>query len=235
MSLKRTLEFARRRSLFSSGSASVDNLLDGGLKTGEMVEVYGASNTGKTQLAMQSTLSAVAEGHTAAFVDTEGTFRPERLAPMAEARGVDPDKALARVYSIRAEDTEQQVQAMEKIRKTPELSGCRMVVVDTVTKNFTLEYGGSRNAVRRQTLLSQYLNALVRDAYIEDRAVLLTNRVASVGIDANSTEVDIGGDTLRNSIQKVVHLRKSGGRIYLSRVDEDRPEVSSRITEAGFE
>ena len=86
ISLKYALELARRRLVFSSGSRAIDGLLDGGFRTGESVEVFGESNTGKTQLAMQATLSPVAKGHTAAFIDTEGTFRPERLARMAELR-----------------------------------------------------------------------------------------------------------------------------------------------------
>jgi RecA/RadA recombinase len=235
MSLRYALELARRRSVFSSGSKAIDGLLGGGFRTGESVEVFGPSNTGKTQLAMQATLSPVAKGHTAAFIDTEGTFRPERLARMAEIRGLDADLVLSRVFFVRAETTTQQKAAL---RNTQKLEDCRMVAVDTVTKNFTLEYGGAKMAVRRQAALSAYLNRLDWDAFARDRAVILTNRVASVGGPATGTvsrDVDIGGDTLRRGVRKVLQLQRRGDQVHATLVGTEGREAETRITESGLE
>ncbi len=235
MSLKYALELARRRSVFPSGSKAIDRLLGGGFRTGEVVEVFGASNTGKTQLAMQATLSPVAKGHTAAFIDTEGTFRPERLARMAECRGLDPDLVLSRVYFVRAESTTQQKEALRSSKK---LEGCRMVAVDTVTKNFTLEYGGTKMAARRQAALGAYLNRLDWDAFTHDRAIILTNRVASVGgpgTGSASRDVDIGGETLRHGVQKVLQLQRRGDQVHATLLGAEGREAETRITESGLE
>jgi len=235
ISLKYALELARRRLVFSSGSRAIDGLLDGGFRTGESVEVFGESNTGKTQLAMQATLSPVAKGHTAAFIDTEGTFRPERLARMAELRGMDPNLVLSRVYFVRAESTTQQ---WEALRNSQKLEGCRMVAVDTVTKNFTLEYGGAKLAARRQTALAAYLNRLDWDAFAHDRAIILTNRVASVGGPDTASvrrDVDIGGETLRRGVQRVLQLQRRGGLVHATLIGAEGRETDTRITESGLE
>jgi RecA/RadA recombinase len=219
MSLREAVELDGSRLSLSSGSAALDVLLGGGFRTGEMVEVFGASGTGKTQLALQSAASAAAAGFSCAYVDTEGQFRPERLSSICESRGLDPSVILPRVYFIRAESTRKQVAAIAMIDENENLGDCRMVIVDTVSKNFSLEYSGSKMVVSRQTMLGTYLNRLVRDAYRHDRAVLLLNRVASVGLNEEAREVGIGGDTLGHFVQKAVYLRRRGEFADASLVD----------------
>jgi RecA/RadA recombinase len=253
MTLREALERDARRTTFSSGSAALDRLLGGGFRTGEMVEVFGASGTGKTQLAIQAALSAAAAGSTIVYVDTEGQFRPERLASIAEARGVDPAGVLSMVYRVRATSTEEQVAAIARAARDGSLEACRMVVVDTVTKNFSLEFGGSGLMANRQSALGAYLNRLARDAYINDRAVLLLNRVATIGQGdgeggAGSREVGIGGETLRRYVQRSLRLRRKGdaGTVRASVEEGDldaalgegegrRDEVALAITARGLE
>jgi RecA/RadA recombinase len=236
MTMRQALELDGRRVTFSSGSTTLDGVLEGGFRTGELVEVFGASNTGKTQLAMQSAISVASQARASvAFIDTEGQFRPERLSSICVNRDVDPATVLPRVYSVRAENTRRQVEAIARLRREKELSNCKMVIVDTLTKNFTLEYAGSKMAGKRQTALGAYLNRLSRDAYLHDRAVVLLNRVASVGSDGNEREVDIGGETVRHFAQKVVYLRRSGEFVMASRADENGAEVRTKITDSGLE
>jgi len=236
MSLREAVELDSTRLSFSSGSGPLDLLLGGGFRTAEMVEVFGASGTGKTQLALQSAVSAASAGFSCAYVDAEGQFRPERLSSICESRGHDPAQVLPRVYCIRAEDTKQQIAAISMIDQNEKLDDCRMVIVDTVSKNFTLEYSGSKMVVSRQTMLGTYLNRLARNAYRHDRAVILLNRVASVGLDAEAREVGIGGDTLRHFVQRALYLQRRGERVYASLPDEGvHDEVRLRITGRGIE
>jgi RecA/RadA recombinase len=236
MSLRKASERDRERQVFSSGSKAIDGLLGGGFRTGELVEVFGASGTGKTQLAMQSTISVAAAGFSCAYIDSEGQFRPERLASMCENRGLESSKILSRVYCIRVDGTQQQMEAITMIRGQESLKRCRMVVVDTVTRNFTLEFGGSRLVASRQAALGAYLNRLARDAYRHDRAVLLLNRVASVGRDENSREVDIGGETLRHFVQAAIWLQRRVDHVYASLADgQNAREVETRISNLGLE
>ncbi len=236
MSLREARDLDGTRLTFSSGSESFDRVLGSGLRTGQMVEVFGASGTGKTQLAIQCALSVASAGFSCAYVDAEGQFRPERLASICESRGFEPAKVLSRVYCVRVENTRQQLGAISMINENENLRDCRFVAVDTVTKNFTLEFGGSRAVVSRQTALGAYLNRLARDAYRRDRAVLLLNRVASVGLDGEAREVGIGGDTLRHFVQRSVRLLRRGEGIYASPADEPGSrEVRMKITARGLE
>lgn len=234
VTLREASERAQNRMVFRSGSEGLDSVLGGGFRTGEMVEIFGASGTGKTQLGIQSAASAASAGHGCGYVDTEGQFRAEKLASICESRGLDSDKILPLVYVIRADNTAQQLGAVDIVSER--IRGCRMVVVDTVTRNFTLELGGTRLVARRQTALGAYLNRLGRDACANDRAVLLLNRVASVGKDENARDVDIGGETIRHFVQKALRLQRRGAGVYATIEDgEGLGEVEMKITSRGLE
>ena len=76
----------------TTGSVELDKLLEGGIETGSVTEVFGEFRTGKTQLCHTLCVSCQmavpnggAEGK-AIYIDTEGTFRPERLKEIAEVR-----------------------------------------------------------------------------------------------------------------------------------------------------
>lgn len=226
----------RRRLVFSSGSSSIDTLLGGGLRTGEIVEAYGPSNSGKTQLAFQAAVLSAESGARVTFIDTEGTFRPERLAKIAESRGLDPQTILPRVFCRRATGVGEQISAVTALGADERIRETKLVIVDTVGKNFALEYGGQKGMLERQSILDVYLNRMARDAYLHDRSVLLTSRVASVGNEANRREVDIGGGTLRRFVHKVLHLERKGNEVVVSLVSEgDTPRsVRCNLTETGL-
>ncbi|MDG6925244.1 MAG: hypothetical protein JRN09_01695 [Nitrososphaerota archaeon] len=235
MTLRKALEVDAGRTIFSSGSGVLDGLLEGGFKTGEVVEVFGASNTGKTQLGLQAAVDSVSMGFSCALVDTEGQFRPERLSSICASRGVEDATVLSAVFVIRAESSRRQLDAVKKLREREELRNCKLILIDTLTKNFTLEYPGSAMTGRRQTALGAYLNTLARDAFLHDRAVIALNRVASVGHTGYEKEVGIGGETVRRFSQKELHLRRSGTYVMASRPALSRTEVRLSITDRGLE
>jgi RecA/RadA recombinase len=234
MTLRRALEIYEERTLFSTESELLDDLLEGGIRTGELVEVFGASNTGKTLLGLQVAVSAISRGYTCALVDTEGQFRPERLASICEAMSLDTSKILEGLFAIRAETTDRQFDAVRALREDRELISCKLVIIDTLTKNFSLEYPGNKMTAKRQSLLAVYLNLLARDAYFHDRAVLLLNRVAAVPSEGQDKEVDIGGDAVGRFATKVVHLRRIESTIIASRVDEKKTNCRLKIDKVGL-
>ncbi|MDV3277350.1 MAG: AAA family ATPase [Nitrososphaerales archaeon] len=217
---------------FGSGSNSVDTLLGGGYKAGKLVEVFGKSNTGKTQLAMQAALVAARSGERALFIDTEGTFRPERIERMAGARGWETRGLLRRIVYVRVTTAAQQMDIVRAIRGKAATSDCRMVVVDTLTRNFTLDYPGGSNLIKRQGALDVHLSDMARDAVLHGRAYLLTNRVtfAQAGGD-----IRIGGSTLEQLVHTSLHLTREGDAVRASRTDKPRERVTCRLTDSGFE
>ncbi|XP_076891621.1 meiotic recombination protein DMC1 homolog [Bidens hawaiensis] len=87
----------------TSGSQALDELLQGGIETMQITEAFGEFRSGKTQLA--HTLCATTQLPTnmkggngkVAYIDTEGTFRPDRIVPIAERFGMDAGAVLDNV------------------------------------------------------------------------------------------------------------------------------------------
>jgi DNA repair protein RadA len=231
------LETARSLGRLSTGSATLDSVLGGGYEEGKITEVFGASNSGKTQLAIQATVMAAARGWRSVYVDTESTFRPERVVQMAESRDLEAKGALDSVYSLRARDVEAQSQVLRRMADDPRVSSAKLVVVDTVTKNFTLEFPGRERTGRRQGALGAYLNRIAIDAYLHRRVVLLTNRVASITVSGMSKNVNVGGLTLGRFVSKSIRLRRESGYVYAS--VEHPPNAGQptrcRLSEKGVE
>jgi DNA repair protein RadA len=231
------LEIARGLGKLSTGSAGLDTLLGGGYEEGKITEVFGPSNSGKTQLAIQATVMAAARGWKSVYVDTESTFRPERLAQMAQSRDLEAEAALESVYSLRARDVEAQSQVLRRMTDDPRVSSAKLVVVDTVTKNFTLEFPGRERTGRRQGALGAYLNRIAVDAYLHRRVVLLTNRVAAITVAGMSKDVNVGGLTLGRFVSKSIRLRRESSYISasLEYPKDAGPPTRCRLSEKGVE
>jgi DNA repair protein RadA len=216
----------------SSGCAALDELLGGGYRPGRLVEIYGRSNSGKTQVAMQAVLLAARNGYRALFIDSEGTFRPERVELMARARGWEARGLLDRVDYVRVDTSAEQSDVVRAIRDRPEVSACRIVAVDTVTRNFTLDYPGSANLVRRQGALGVHLSEMARDAVLRARTYVLTNRVTFGQTDG---ETRIGGSTIEQLVHLSIHLTKNRDVVKATATDGTGTTVEARLSDSGLE
>jgi len=237
LSFAEALKAARSLGKLSSGSSGLDELMGGGFEEGRITEVFGPSNSGKTQLAIQATVMAAARGWKSVYVDTESTFRPERLAQIAESRGLDAKGALESVFSLRARDVEAQSRVLKRMIDDPRVGPAKLVVVDTVTKNFSLEFPGRERTGRRQGALGSYLNRIAIDAYLHRRVVLLTNRVASVTRNGVSQDVNVGGLTVGRFVSKSIRLGREGGSVHANLeypTSAGRP-IECKLSEKGFE
>ena len=94
----------------STGSASIDSLLGGGVRAGMMTDIYGESGSGKSQLCFTLCANCVKDGGRAVFIDTAGTFRPERIVEISGS----PD-ALEKITFVRALNTLDQINAVNKV------------------------------------------------------------------------------------------------------------------------
>jgi DNA repair protein RAD51 len=103
----------------TTGSVEIDKLLEGGIETGSITEVFGEFRTGKTQLCHTLCITCQmpidqggAEGK-AMYIDTEGSFRPEKLKLIAERFGLDPVASLENVACARAHNSEHQMELLK--------------------------------------------------------------------------------------------------------------------------
>eukprot|EP01130_Rhizamoeba_saxonica_P012705 TRINITY_DN5390_c0_g1_i4.p1 TRINITY_DN5390_c0_g1~~TRINITY_DN5390_c0_g1_i4.p1 ORF type:complete len:233 (+),score=45.85 TRINITY_DN5390_c0_g1_i4:102-701(+) len=92
----------------TTGSKTFDNILKGGIESMSITEAFGEFRTGKTQIS--HTLCVTAQlphdlgggNGRVIYIDTEGTFRPERVVPIAERFGLDPVAVLDNITYARA-------------------------------------------------------------------------------------------------------------------------------------
>ena len=112
--------YSKRRDRISTGAKSFDDLLGGGVETKAVTEVYGEFGTGKTQLChtlcimVQQDRKTGGLGGKAVYIDTENTFRPERIAAIVQARGFDPHKSLENIIVAKAYNSAHQELIIEE-------------------------------------------------------------------------------------------------------------------------
>lgn len=209
----------------STGSKALDELFGGGLETQSITEMYGSFRSGKTQVAHQ--LSVMIQrppddgglSATAIYVDTEGTFRPERLVDMAEAYGMDPAKVLKNVVWARAYNSDHQILLCDQAMEMAPEKNAKLLVVDSVTSHFRAEYTGRGTLAARQQKLNKHLHHLQRGAEINNMAVYITNQVMSRP-DAffGDPTAPVGGHVLAHVPQTRCYLRKSKGERRICRL-----------------
>lgn len=148
----------------STGSRAIDALLGGGIHTGMITDIYGESGSGKSQLCFTLSANCAKEAASALFIDTAGTFRPERIVEISGSQ-----LALEKITFIRAFTTIDQTNATKKILEVRPT----LVVVDSLTSLFSTEYSGPE---RHRTLM-KYLHELALLAINSRCAIVVTNMI----------------------------------------------------------
>ncbi|KXB05272.1 DNA repair and recombination protein RadA [candidate division MSBL1 archaeon SCGC-AAA382A13] len=227
-----------------TGSESLDEMLGGGIETQGMTEFYGEFRTGKTQLSHQLSVNAQllngknGESSHVVYIDTEHTFRPERIEKMAEAMEIEAQEALERIHVARASTTDHQMLLVEKVTEIAEGNEVKLLIVDGLMSNFRTEYVGRGALAERQQKLGKHLSDLHDLAEKHNLAVFVTNHVQS---DPNSFFGDptkpIGGHVLGHAATVRVYLKKGKKNKRKARLI-DHPErppenVQFQITEQG--
>lgn len=211
-----------RKSLvtLTTGSVELDKLLEGGIETGSLTEVFGEFRTGKTQLChtlavtcQMSINDGGAEGK-AIYVDTEGTFRPQRLQAIAERFGLDPSVALENVAYARAHNSEHQMELLKMAAAIMSQDRYALIVVDSATALFRTDYTGRGELSERQMQMAQFLRQLTRLAEEFGVAVFITNQVVAnpdgMSFAKDSTK-PIGGNIIAHASTTRLRLRKGRG------------------------
>lgn len=176
-----------RKALVSltTGSVELDKLLEGGIETGSITEVFGEFRTGKTQLChtlcitCQMTVSEGGAEGKAMYIDTEGTFRPNRLQAIAERFGMDPATALENVAYARAHNSEHQMELLQLAAAIMSQDRYALLVVDSATALFRTDFMGRGELSERQMQMAQFLRQLTRLAEEFGVAVLISNQVVA--------------------------------------------------------
>ncbi|MCK4847728.1 MAG: DNA repair and recombination protein RadA [Candidatus Heimdallarchaeota archaeon] len=226
---------ARRLNLprITTGSQKLDELFGGGIETGSVTELYGEFRTGKTQIAHQLCVTVqlpvekggLREGDKIPkiiYIDTEGTFRPERIISMAErwSDDLDNDLLLENILHGRAYNSDHQMVMVEKMMKDYlPTENIGLLIVDSLISHFRAEYVGRGTLATRQQKLNQHIHAVLRAAEVGKLAVIVTNQVQSnPGQFFGDPTKPVGGHIVAHAAQTRVYLRKSKGEGRIARI-----------------
>ncbi len=230
----------------TTGSKKLDEALGGGIETQALTELIGEYGSGKTQICLMLSVTAQLpfedgglDGNVA-FIDTEGTFMPERIYQIASARGLDPETVANNILVARAYNSSHQCLLIDRLFTLVPENNIKLVVIDSMISHFRGEYVGRENLADRQQKLNQYLHKLIRLSEAYNIAVVLTNQV-----QANPTAFfgdpnrPAGGNIMAHACTHRVFLRKGSKGIRIARVIDSPylPEIPVRflITDKGIE
>lgn len=220
----------------TTGSRNFDELLGGGMETQAIVELYGEFGSGKTQVAHQLAVNVQLPPElgglngSAIIIDTENTFRPERISQMVMGlRAVDdrdwrPEDFLKNIHVARAYNSNHQIllaesamELAESLRETDH--PVRLLIVDSVTAHFRAEYVGRGTLADRQQKLNKHLHDLMRFADLNNALILVTNQVmAKPDTFFGDPTKPVGGHVLGHTATFRVYLRKSKGDKRIARL-----------------
>uniref|UniRef100_A0A672GDL0 RAD51 recombinase n=1 Tax=Salarias fasciatus TaxID=181472 RepID=A0A672GDL0_SALFA len=198
-------EFHQRRAeiiQISTGSKELDKLLQGGIETGSITEMFGEFRTGKTQLCHTLAVTCQlpidlggGEGK-AMYIDTEGTFRPERLLAVAQRSVSVWTHLQALLYAL--------------------------LIVDSATALYRTDYSGRGELSARQCHLGRFLRMLLRLADEFGVAVVITNQVVAQVDGAAMFSADpkkpIGGNIMAHASTTRLYLRKGRGETRICKI-----------------
>ncbi len=214
----------RRESVekITTGSQAFDSILGGGIETGAITEIFSEFGGGKTQMghlfAVNVQKMKEEKDPVAVYLDTENTFRPERIKQLSAGAGLDPDAVLKRIKVARAYNSDHQMLLAEKVEdliKKQKLN-VKLVVVDSLTAHFRAEFIGRGTLAERQQKLNKHMHTLLKLADQYNIAVYVTNQVMSrPDVFFGDPTAAIGGHIVAHASTFRIYLRKGkkGSRV----------------------
>lgn len=218
----------------TTGSQELDALLQGGIETGSITEIFGEFRTGKTQLchtlAVTSQLpmeNGGAEGKVL-YIDTEGTFRPERCVTIADRFGLSPQDVLDNICYARAYNTDHQMRLIDEATRMMTESRHALVIVDSATALFRTDFSGRGELSARQIKLGQFLRSLLGLCDSFGVAVVITNQVVAQvdgsAMFSGNNKKPIGGNIIAHASTTRLYLRKGRGNARICKI-YDSPSI----------
>jgi DNA repair protein RadA len=219
----------RRKSLarISTGCKALDDLLGGGgVETGGLTEFFGEYRTGKTQIMHELCVHVQLNKNEgglqgkALYIDTEGTFRPERLIQMSESKGLDYREILKNVIYARAYSSDHQIMLVKDALKLVAEKNIKLIIVDSLISHFRSEYIGRGTLANRQQLLNLHLHDLLRLAEMyPELAIVVTNQVQSKpDVFFGDPTKAAGGNIIAHGATVRIYLRKGKGEQRVAKV-----------------
>lgn len=230
-----------------TGSKALDAIFGGGVESSAITEVYGEYGSGKSSLAHQLAVNVQLPkekgglNSMAVWLDTESTFRPERIKQLAEGVGLNPSDALKNIKIARCFNSDHQMLLAEKLESliANDHLPVKLVIVDSLMSHFRADFSGRGQLADRQQKLNKHMHALLKLANKYNVVVYITNQVmARPDVFFGDPTAAVGGHVLHHASTYRVYLRKGkkGSRV-AKMVDAPHlceAEAAFMITEKGI-
>jgi len=216
------LERRKNVEKITTGSVNFDKMIGGGFETGAITEIYSEFGGGKTQMAHILSVNAQKlkqeKDPIVVYIDTENTFRPERLQQLAKGAGLDPEKALKNIMVARAYNSDHQMLLAERIEEMITKKGLnvKLVIMDSLTAHFRAEFIGRGTLAERQQKLNRHMHTLLKLADSYNLCVYVTNQVmAKPDTFFGDPTQAIGGHIVAHASTFRIYMRKGkkGSRV----------------------
>lgn len=200
----------------TTSSKAIDELLDGGLETQTITEFYGEYGSGKSQMCHQLCVNVQLPpergglGSGALYIDTENTFRTERIIQMAQHQGLNPEEVARNIIFAEAYTSDHQIFLLENADKIVKENNIRLIVLDSLTSHFRSEYLGREMLAERQQKLNKHMHRLIRLARAFNAIAVVTNQVMSKpDVFFGNAVHPVGGHIVAHTSHTRMFLRKS--------------------------
>jgi len=242
----------KRKNVFhiATGSQEFDKLLGGGIESMSITEAFGEFRTGKTQLS--HTLAVTTQmpgadnysGGKVVYIDTENTFRPDRLRPIAQRFNLDEEAVLENVFYARAFTSDEQIEMMDHVAALfyQEPGVFKLLIVDSIMALFRVDYSGRGELADRQQHLAQMMSRLQKISEEYNVAVFITNQMtADPGANMSfvaDPKKPIGGNIIAHASTTRLYMRKGRGENRIVKIfdspDMPESEATFAITSGGI-
>ena len=218
---------------FPKGCNSLDNILDGGIVAGVITQVYGPPGSGKTQLC-HTLCVMLPSDYGAIYIDTEGSFRAERIQAIAKARCFDSKQILQRILVTKALDINQLESRIEAAcSKIDSDNKIKLLIVDSIIYHYRAAAGRSKLPEKIQRL-NKYMHLLLKTASSNVVAVVVTNHQTQSSVNGTYNRVvPLGGNAMSYASKYRVHLDYRHAKLELGPCPA-QDEITFAINERGF-
>lgn len=242
-------ELERRLKLkyLTTGSAKFDDLLKGGIESGSVTEIYGPFGAGKTQichtLAVNAQLPLEKKGlnGSVCWIDSELTFRPERIRDIALGNELDDNQILHGIWLERVRNAAHlELFVREELSKTIKEKNIKLIVVDSIINLHRHDFSGRGTLADRQNRLGSVIFKLIKIAELYQVAVVFTNQIMSNpdGQMFGNPDKPTGGNVLAHlSTYRLAIYKSSGIERVIKIIDSPHHPFSDTrfaITKAGI-
>jgi DNA repair protein RadA len=231
----------------TTGSKVVDRLLDNGIETQTITEFYGEYGSGKSQICHQLCVNVQLPPErgglngSALYVDTENTFRTERIVSMSRHLGLDPEEVAKKIIYAEAYTSDHQMFLLDNADEVIKANNVKLIIVDSLTAHFRSEYLGREMLASRQQKLNKHMHKLIGLARAFNAVAVVTNQVmAKPDVFFGDAVHPIGGHIVGHTSHTRVYLRRAAhGPVRIARLVSSpylpEGEEIFKITENGIE